>query len=310
MYKKLLFILLFLILLIVSVFIDSHFIEPDLLIVRKNTLYLPNWDKKIDGFKIAVISDLHIGSKNVDLNKVKKIAKIVNKNNPDLVVFLGDFDSFLIQKTKYKMEELVSVFKNFKAANGVISVLGNHDYASPSPAFIKEFLNEANIDILENNSIHIFPNGRILKITGLKDLWYFPNIKPKETIGPIYSPTIVLMHNPDSFPSIPGDVSLTLSGHTHGGEIVFPFFGSPIVPSEYGQRYRKGHIVENGKHLYVSAGVASLSGFRFLNPPEISILTLYSQTSKTKIINTKPKTGFTKKHWRACINWLIHLKKL
>ncbi len=82
------------------------------------------------------------------------------------------------------MEELVSVFKNFKAANGVISVLGNHDYASPSPAFIKEFLNEANIEILENNSIHIFPNGRILKLQDLRIYGIFRISSQKKPLVP------------------------------------------------------------------------------------------------------------------------------
>ena len=95
---------------------------------------------------------------------------------------------------------------------------------------------------------------------------------------------------------MPDFVSLTLSGHTHGGETVFPIIGSFDVPSKYGQRYRKGYIVENNKHLYVSGGIATTSRMRFLNPPEIVILELYAQTPKTTVLNTKPITGINKNY--------------
>jgi predicted MPP superfamily phosphohydrolase len=84
-----------------------------------------------------------------------------------------------------------------------------------------------------------------------------------------------LTHNPDIFPSVPAQVNLTLAGHTHGGQVSLPFFGPIIVPSKYGVRYARGHIVEDGKHLFVSPGIGtSILPVRFLTPPEISVLLL------------------------------------
>ena len=91
-----------------------------------------------------------------------------------------------------------------------------------------------------------------------------------------------MAHNPDYFPRVSQNTTITLSGHTHGGEICLPFIGSLTVPSKYGNRYRSGHIVENNKHLFVSRGVGTLSFGRFMSPPEVNILELYSQTEKCK----------------------------
>ncbi len=283
------------------VFIDARFIEPRLLFVKDKTLYLPNWDKRLDGFRVAVISDLHIGTKDVGLDRLNVIVNKVNAKKPDLIVFLGDFDSQAIQNTGYSDEELAGIFKKLRAKYGVISVLGNHDYHYPYPVRIRKFLSDAGVKILENEDMYIYVNGAKLNITGFKDLWYF-KFKPREVLRQgVKCPIMVLAHNPDSFFDIPENVSLTLSGHTHGGEINLPFLGSPIVPSEFGQRYRKGHIIEDGRHLYVSGGVATLSGFRFLNPPEISILKLYSEAGCRRVMNTREKKGFNKKHWKKCV---------
>ena len=82
-------------------------------------------------------------------------------------------------------------------------------------------------------------------------------------------------HNPDVFPSIPARVSLTIAGHTHGGQVYLPVIGRPVVPSNYGQRYAIGHIIEQNRHLFVSSGLGtSIVPVRFLVPPEISIVVL------------------------------------
>ena len=86
---------------------------------------------------------------------------------------------------------------------------------------------------------------------------------------------IVLSHDPDLFPRIPDRVALTLSGHTHGGQVAIPVIRRPLMPSHYGERYARGHIVEHGRHLLVTSGVGT-SGLpiRFLAPPEVLNLTL------------------------------------
>ncbi len=90
----------------------------------------------------------------------------------------------------------------------------------------------------------------------------------------------MLTHNPDVFPDIPSRVSLTLAGHTHGGQVNFPFVGRPVVPSKFGQRYATGHITENERHLFVTNGIGtSIIPVRFRVPPEIVVLTLQADDS-------------------------------
>ena len=80
-------------------------------------------------------------------------------------------------------------------------------------------------------------------------------------------------HNPDMFPELPARITLTLAGHTHGGQVYLPIVGRLVVPSRYGQRYAIGHIIEKGRHLFVTPGLGtSILPVRFLVPPEISLL--------------------------------------
>jgi predicted MPP superfamily phosphohydrolase len=89
------------------------------------------------------------------------------------------------------------------------------------------------------------------------------------------APIIAFTHNPDIFPSIPAKVALTIAGHTHGGQVAFPVAGRPIVPSDFGERYAAGHIVEDSRHLFVTSGIGtSILPVRFRVPPEISLLTI------------------------------------
>ncbi len=276
-----------LLILFVVLCIDLFFIEPNILLTKSQKLEIPHWNKDLDGFKIALITDIHLGTKFVDLKKLARIVKIVNSKNPDLIVICGDLDAKSISKEKYSTTQIANILKNLKSKHGVIAVMGNHDYVPPS--VVKNIYQKSNIILLENEDYYFSHNAKTLRIVGFKDLWYFKSnsiqvvgMKDKTT------PTVVLTHNPDYFPKMPNFVSLTLSGHTHGGEIVLPFIGSFFIPSEYGQRYRNGYIIENNKHLFVSRGVATLSGGRFLDPPEINILTLYSQKEipqNTKVIN-------------------------
>ena len=86
---------------------------------------------------------------------------------------------------------------------------------------------------------------------------------------------IALTHNPDLFPQVPARVTMTLAGHTHGGQVRLPFWGSPVVPSRFGQRYAAGHVIENGRHLFVTTGIGtSIIPVRFGVPPSIALLTL------------------------------------
>ena len=85
---------------------------------------------------------------------------------------------------------------------------------------------------------------------------------------------LLLAHEPDIFPEVPDRVALTLSGHTHGGQVRL-FGWSPMVPSMYGNRFAYGHIVEEGRDLVVSAGLGnSIYPVRFGVPPEITMIEL------------------------------------
>ena len=87
------------------------------------------------------------------------------------------------------------------------------------------------------------------------------------------SPVVMLAHSPDEFPKMPSDVNLTLSGHTHGGQIRLPFVGALFTASRYQNKYAQGYIEEKGEKLIVTRGLGeSILPVRFNCKPEIVVI--------------------------------------
>lgn len=279
------------VILIILLCLYPVFVEPNLLVVKHKTLYLPNWSEQHNGLKVAVLSDFHVNKWGISPKKLKKVVSKTNAENADLICLLGDLDSYLIEREKLDKKDLTNTLSKLKAKYGVISILGNHDYG---PRVVKPILKNAGITVLENKRTVIWVNDEPIIIYGLKDLWqYSPKAKNVVKKDENVKSMILLSHNPDLFPDVPGFVSLTLSGHTHGGQICLPILGGIFTPSVWEQRYNKGYIVEDSKHLFVTSGLGFSIPIRFGNPPEIVILELYSQdTYPNKVIkNTKELTG-------------------
>lgn len=256
----------------------GFFIEPNRLVVREETVTLTRWPSSLSGLKVAVLSDLHVGSAFIDERKVRTIVDRTNQLQPDLIVILGDYITGN-GRTSHRVEPEVfaPILKDLHAPLGVYSVLGNHDWWYNSEK-VRRALEANHIQVLENESLVLVVRGTPLWLVGLADLWTRPQ-QIDETLArvPEDVAVIALTHNPDIFPNVPPRVNLLLAGHTHGGQVRFPLIGSVVESSRYGERYELGHVVENGHDLFVTTGIGtSIVPVRFGVPPEIVLLVINS----------------------------------
>lgn len=258
--------------------IYAFFIEPNRLVVREETIQLPNWPASFNNLRVAVVSDLHVGSPFIDAQKLQLIVSKINQAQPDLIVLLGDYVIQSVWGGKFVEPEIIAEnLKGLRARYGVYAVLGNHDWWYNDQR-VRGALEANGIRVLDDDVARIEQNGQAIWLAGLKDAWT-NRTDIEGTLRKITdeSPIIALTHNPDLFVRIPPRVVLTLAGHTHGGQVNLPFVGRLRVPSMYGQRYAAGHVVENNHHLFVTTGIGtSIIPIRFRVPPEIVILTLTS----------------------------------
>ena len=251
-----------------------------------------NWPRGLK-LSIGVIADVHAGGPAMPLDRVEAIVDHANALSPDIIVLLGDFAaSYKFKTRKIAPEEWSAVLGKLKAPLGVHAVLGNHDWwddlaaqrTHKGPVIGRRMLEQvANIPVYENDAVRLSKNGRPFWLAGLGDQLAFITARKRArryfrgvddlpaTLAKVRdeAPVILLAHEPDIFPRVPERVSLTLSGHTHGGQV--RLFGySPMVPSRFGNRFAYGHIVENDRHLIVSAGLGcSILPVRVGCPPEI-----------------------------------------
>jgi uncharacterized protein len=253
----------------------AFFIEPNRLVVREETIELENWPRELDGFRIAVLSDIHAGASFIDDKKLQTIVERTNQLQPELIVILGDY----MTREDIQPEAFGPFLKNFSAPLGTYSVLGNHDWWYNGNR-VRAGLEQNGIKVLENEVAQLQTRGTSLWLVGLSDLWTRPqSISETVNMVPQGQPLIALTHNPDIFPMLPQRVPLLLAGHTHGGQVRFPFIGTVVQASRHGDRYVRGHVFENNHHLFVTSGIGtSIMPVRFGVTPEIVLLTLRSKT--------------------------------
>jgi uncharacterized protein len=248
----------------------------------------PAWPETAPPLRIAVLTDLHAMKPWMPVPRIERIVDRANAMRPDIILLLGDFAAGM---ARYRTETIdipdwTGALKALRAPLGVYAVLGNHDWWE-DPRGIRQGLDRIGIPVLENEALRITGGGRRFWLAGLGDQLakriggrYVGVDDLPATLAPTAGdrdPLILMAHEPDIFVSVPERVTLTLSGHTHGGQVRLPFIGRPIIPSAYGQRFAYGHVVEGGRHLLVSSGLG-LSGLpvRFMVPPEIALVTLTS----------------------------------
>ena len=261
--------------------------------VRSYAVRPPGWPEALL-LRIGVIADLHAGGPQMPLRRVDRIVEAVNGLRPDLVVFLGDLTaSHRFVTSRVSPAQSAAALARVRAPLGIHAVLGNHDWwdcptaGSPDAARpeAERVLQAADIPVLTNSGVRLPWRDGAFWLLGLGSMWAFEGgvfggwhgvdgLDAALAAVTDDTPAILLAHEPDIFPRVPPRVSLTLSGHTHGGQVRLPGI-PPIVPSRYGSRYAYGHVVEEGRHLIVSGGLGcSVMPVRFGVPPEILLVEL------------------------------------
>lgn len=255
-------------------------VEPRRLVVTQAELELPRWPRELSGLKIALLTDLHIGSPHWDLARLTELVQRTNAEQPDLVLLAGDYQiNDIVGGVFVEAEPIAERLGALRAPLGVLAVLGNHDWWNDGERTRRAFTAHG-IVVLEEQAVRLERTpGAAFYVVGLADqLTRSSDPQLAMSKVPAGAAALLLVHEPDvfaSFPSLGVNPSLTLAGHTHGGQVWLPLLGRRVVPSEFGERYAYGHVVENGRHLFVSSGLGtSIIPVRLFVPPEIAILTL------------------------------------
>lgn len=247
---------------------------------------------------IAVLTDIHACEPWMSAARIESIVRRTNALGADLVVLLGDYVASQRLVTRYvDAAEWAPMLGALRAPLGVFAVLGNHDWwddpaaqrRGGGPVIAGAAISQQGIRVLENEAVEIVHRDGRFWIAGLADQLALlpsrrrrghPRIGLDDLAGtlaqvPKDAAAILLAHEPDIFPRVPERISLTLSGHTHGGQIRL-FGHSPVVPSRYRNRYAYGHVREH-TDLIVSGGLGcSIAPVRLGVPPEIVLVEIAS----------------------------------
>jgi predicted MPP superfamily phosphohydrolase len=151
-------------------------------------------------------------------------------------------------------------------------VLGNHDWRGAGPA-MGWALRDAGVRVLENEAV---PLAERLWVAGVADTRHrFPDVDAALRDVPGDAAVLLALHDPDFFVEVPERPALTVAGHLHGGQVNVPLLRRTVLPTSYGERYIAGHVVERGRHMYVSAGIGTVGlPLRLRRSPEVPVLRL------------------------------------
>jgi uncharacterized protein len=253
------------------------YLEPNWFDVNTVSLNLPHLSPAFDGYKVVQISDLH-ADRYFDLSNLSTITQKINDQHPDLVVLTGDYLS------KGRVEEVVgaiaSNFQQIAAKDGVLAVLGNHDYWIDASA-ITQSLTKYQIKLLKNQVFTVSRGAAQLSIAGIDDIWSGkPNLAALLRDLGDRQGAILLAHEPDfaDVAAATHKFDLQLSGHSHGSQVRIPF--SDRVLPYLAQQYPHGQYQVLEMIQYTNRGIGMVGlPLRFNCRPEITSFVLHSPST-------------------------------
>lgn len=246
--------------------------EAESLTVNRSEVVSADWT--LPPLRVAVVADFHVRRDPDALARLRTIVARTNAETPDLILLPGDFAAGMRPGKSADPQEIADELAKLKAPLGVYAVLGNHDHWQKKENFVRAF-GRAGIPLLENRSVELEFAGKRFHLVGIIDGWTqespdWETLLPKDQL-----PRIVMTHTPDIYDTLPEPTALAVAGHTHGGQIVLPFYGPPLLPSRHHRRYASGLVTEGRNNVFITVGTGtSIVPLRFLCPPEIAILTL------------------------------------
>ena len=260
----------------VALAVWAFWVEPRSLTLTRLEIASPAWPQTAPPLRIALLADIHAAGPHDTPARCARVVARANAEGADLVLLLGDYVDLRRVKTAFVAPEVIApVLARLQAPLGVYAVLGNHDWEIGG-ARMARALAAAGIQCLDNAVWRLQRSGGDCWLVGVGDASLGAD-RLAATLEQItdLAPALLMTHSPDVFPEVPARVALSVAGHTHGGQVRLPWVGPLVVPSRYGKRYAYGHIVESGRHLFVSRGLGqSVLPMRFLCPPEIVVITL------------------------------------
>ena len=247
--------------------------------------------------RIVMVADLHAGGPNMAEARVQEVVDLANAQGGDLIVLMGDYRAtHPLQTRRVPIAVTAGILAGLTAPLGVHAVLGNHDWAdhlrrfgrTGGPIHTTTVLERAGIPVLANRAVRLGQGEEAFWLAGLDSQSAYQAfgrrhdwIGAADLAGTLAqltddAPAVLLAHEPDIFVQVqvPGRFALTLSGHTHGGQVRFGPW-APVVPSQFGSRFAYGWVREGQGDLVVSGGLGcSVLPVRFGMPPEITVVDL------------------------------------
>ncbi|MBM7694616.1 putative MPP superfamily phosphohydrolase [Peribacillus deserti] len=250
-------------------------VEPKWLEVNSFTIAHKLIPKGFNSTKIVQFSDTHLGFQ-FQLADLQSIILKINRLQPDIIFFTGDLMDAPNEYTYSK--EIIPVLRELKAPLGKFCVYGNHDHGGYGTDLYKNIMEQSGFTLLKNQfrEIKLLNRDRIC-IAGIDEpMLGRPNVEQALTGSPdVYR--IMLSHAPDLADEIFNyGVHLQLSGHSHGGQVQIPFYGTLVTPP-FAEKYPEGFYSFSNNKLYVNRGLGTTRlPYRFLSRPEMTVFELQS----------------------------------
>ena len=246
-------------------------VEPNDVLIERRTIHLRRLPARFDGFKVVLLSDLHIYPFTT-VEVISEAIALANSVRPDLVVFAGDF----VYESAEAAFDLVPLLEKLNPAKGAFAVLGNHDHRL-GPEVVCEALAKGGVELLNNRGIELQIASESIYLAGI-DSFTAGTPRPVEAFSARRAAqcSVALVHEPDPIKDLCAEVpvDLQLSGHSHGGQVRFPVFG-PLVLPRFGQIYDLGLYQVGQAQIYTTRGIGTIGlPIRLNCPPEVTAITL------------------------------------